>query len=116
MLLKDPITRLVKPGMVAFDIGANCGQTAQVLSDGFDRRQRGLNKLAVLHRGAEFFNKDVRRHSKIRGVEQHIVDAGQKPDPRGWIRSACRALLTPWKSMPVLVKFTSGSLQAQRCA
>ena len=33
MLLKDPITRLVKPGMVAFDIGANCGQTAQVLSD-----------------------------------------------------------------------------------
>jgi FkbM family methyltransferase len=33
MILKHAITRLVKPGMVALDIGANRGQTAQLLSE-----------------------------------------------------------------------------------
>lgn len=33
MVLEPLITRLVKPGMIAFDIGANRGQTAQLLSE-----------------------------------------------------------------------------------
>ena len=33
MILEHAITRLVRPGMVAFDIGANRGQTAQLLSE-----------------------------------------------------------------------------------
>lgn len=33
MSLEHSITRLVRPGMIAFDIGANRGQTAQLLSE-----------------------------------------------------------------------------------
>jgi FkbM family methyltransferase len=33
MILEHAISRLVRPGMIAFDIGANRGQTTQVLSD-----------------------------------------------------------------------------------